>query len=224
MLWRHADEIAALFSGASVETPRLADQRLMKAARAGLSTKRPAQAAATGPVWIATDGSVRGSVTGYGWLASSGDHGLLGFRHSTKQVGTSVVLISELRAIGEAVRKMRGRDITLLSDSRVAIQMVKQWMAGDDVLPPGCTTKRDNGKTPGLVAAQRLIYAERDRVTPVWAKGHQGEPLNEGADALARLASRFTLGKSGLDHREYHRRAKELAQAFAVEFNRQQSA
>jgi broad specificity phosphatase PhoE len=32
----------------------------------------------------------------------------------------------------------------------------------------------------------------------VWAKGHRGEPLNEGADALARLASRYATGTSEL--------------------------
>ncbi|MGE2736059.1 hypothetical protein [Mycolicibacterium vaccae] len=46
---------------------------------------------------------------------------------------------------------------------------------------------RLSGKTPGLVRAQRMIYEERERITPVWVKGQRGEPLNEGADALARL-------------------------------------
>jgi hypothetical protein len=126
---------------------------------------------------------VRGKVTGYGWLASSGEFGLQGFPHSRKQIGPEVVLVAELRAIGKAVHELRGRDITLLIDSKPAVAMVKRWMAGDDVLP-------------------------------------QGEPLNEGADALARLASRYVLGRSGLDADEYRRRAEDLAQAFSAEFNR----
>ena len=125
-----------------------------------------------------------------------------------------------MRAIGEAVRKLRGRDITLLSDSKLAVAMVKKWMDGDDVLPRGYTTERGDGREAGLVTAQRLIHAQRDRLTPVWAKGHRGEPLNEGADALARLASRYATGTSELTNAEYHRRAADLAKAFAAEFNR----
>jgi hypothetical protein len=59
---------------------------------------------------------------------------------------------------------------------------------------------------------------------PLWAKGHQGEPLNEGADALARLASRYAAGTSELTNAEYHRRAADLAKSFAAEFNRIRAA
>lgn len=221
MLWALRDEIALLIPGVCVERPRLTDEALMRAACDALRVD--ALAAATGPVWVATDGSVRGKVTGYGWLASSGEYGLLGFRHSRKVVGPEVVLVAELRAIAKAVEKLRGRDITVLSDSKLAIEMVQRWMAGDEVMPAGYTVYRENGKTPGLVKAQRMIHAERDRITPVWVKGHRGEPLNEGADALARLASRHVLGDSGLDADEYHRRAEGLAEGFAAEFIRQQS-
>ncbi len=70
-----------------------------------------------------------------------------------------------------------------------------------------------------------MIHEDRDRITPVWVKGHQGEPpLNEGADALARVASRFALGDNTLDGAEYHRRAQDLAETFAREFNRKRTA
>jgi ribonuclease HI len=220
-LWALRDEIALLIPGVSLERPRLSDEALVRAACGCLPTGRTA---ATGPVVVATDGSVRRSVTGYGWLASSGEFGLQGFRHSPKQIGPNVVLIAELRAICKAVEALRGRDLTVLSDSRLAVEMVQRWMAGDEVLPQGYTTYRENGKTAGLVKAQRMIHAERDRVTPVWVPGHQGEPLNEGADALARLASRSALCDSGLDADEYHRRAEGLAEAFTTEYNRQRSA
>jgi ribonuclease HI len=224
-LWALRDEIAVLIPGVSVERPRLSDERLVRAACEGLSTDKPDKPAApVGPVVVATDGSVRGKVTGYGWLASSGEYGLMGFPHCKKQIGPRVVLVAELRAIAKAVEKLRGRDITVLSDSKLAVAMVKRWMVGDDVLPDGYTTYRESGKPAGLVVAQQMIYAERERITPVWVKGHQGEPLNEGADALARLASRYVLRDSGLDKAEYHRRADGLAQAFSAAFNGQQSA
>lgn len=216
-LWALRDEVALLMPGVWIERPRLSDEELVRRAWAGLR-------AVTAPVCVATDGSVRGKFTGYGWLASSGEYGLQGLQHSTKLIGPQVVLVAELRAIGAAVQKLRGRHITVLSDSKLAVEMVTQWMDGSDVLPDGYATYRESGKTPGLVRAQQMIYEERNRITPVWVKGHQGEPLNEGADGLARLASRYALGDSMLDGAEYHRRADELAATFSREFNRQRIA
>lgn len=220
LLWAMRDEIALLMPGVWIDRPRLSDEQLVRQACAGLRRDEMAQ----GPVVVATDGSVRGKVTGYGWLASSGEYGLQGFRHSTKLIGPEVVLVAELRAIGVAAQRLRGRDITVLSDSKRAVAMVKRWMDGDDVLPEGYVTYRESGKTPGLVRAQKLIFEDRDRITPVWVKGHRGEPLNEGADALARLASRYALGSSALDGAEYHRRAQDLAETFSREFNAARTA
>lgn len=216
-LWALRDEVALLIPGVWIERPRFSDEALVRRAHVGLRQVQP-------PVCVATDGSVRGKITSYGWLASSGEYGLQGFRHSVRLIGPQVVLVAELRAIGAAVQRLRGRDITVLSDSTLAVAMVKRWMAGEDVLPEGYSAYRQSGKTPGLVRARQMIFEERDRITPVWVKGHRGEPLNEGADALARLASRFALGDSMLDGAEYHRRAQELAVTFSREFERAQSA
>jgi ribonuclease HI len=236
-LWRHTCEIAGLLHGSSVEKPGVTDLPLMQAASARLAPpieevpqpepppcppETPPPPPDLSPLTVATDGSVRGSVTGFGWLASDGQFEMLGFRHRRKQVGTKVVLISELRAIGDAVRKLRYRPLTLVSDSKCAIWMVTQWMNGDDVLPDGYSTERADGKPAGLVTAQRLIYAQRGRITPLWVKGHQGEPLNEGVDALARLARRYAAGPCDLTPAEYRRRTEGLAEAFSKEFKRLQ--
>jgi ribonuclease HI len=236
-LWRHAEEIGALLPGSSVEWPALTDLPLMETAKAGLAppiVQTPQPETAPGPpeapppppdlsaLTVATDGSVRGSFSGFGWLASNGQFGMLGFHHRGTQVGTKVVLIAELRAIADAVRELRYRPLTLVSDSKLAIRTVTRWMNGDDVLPDGSSTESADGKPAGLVTAPQLIYAQRDRITPIWGKGHQGEPLNEGADALARLARRYAAGPCGLTPTEYHRRAEGLAEAFSKEFRRLQ--
>ena len=223
-LWALRHEIEVMMPWVCIERPRLSDEQLMRAACAGLRADVSTPPRQSGPVCVATDGSVRGKVTGYGWLASSGEHGLMGFRHSKKQIGPKVVLVAELRAIGKAVESLRGRKITVFSDCMDAIAMVKLWMSGDFVLPEGYTVERGNGKTPGLVTAQRMIHAERDKIDLVWVKAHQGDLLNEGADALARLASRFALGRSGLDGAEYRSRAKGLAESFSAAYNNRHSA
>ncbi len=225
-LWRHTVELSALLPGASVEPVTTDELSLMKEANSGLAqdlAPPPPPPEGLPDATVATDGSVRDKVTGYGWVASCGDYALRAFRHHTSQVGASVVLIAELRAISKAVSKLRHRQLTLLTDSRLALQMTKRWMDGDTVLPSGYTTERANGSA-GLVVAQRQIFDQRDRLEIQWVPGHQGNALNEGADALARLASRFTAGGSGLTHDEYKSRAEGIAAAFAAEFNRSQQA
>lgn len=181
--------------------------------------------------WVATDGSVQGSYTGWGWLASTGDYGLDGFRHYTGQIGAEVVLISELRAIAAAVRALENRRLTIWVDSKSAVAMVKRWMAGDVVLPKGYTAQRRQGriagrmgKPAGLVLAQEMIRASRSRLTVEWTPGHRGEPLNEGADALARLACRSAAAGTTVAAGDNERRANGLAEAFAEEFRRAQQA
>lgn len=71
-----------------------------------------------------------------------------------------------------------------------------------------------------LHVARRRIYVERERIELRWVPGHSGDPLNEGADALARLGSRYRRGDADLDDDEYCRRASGIAQAFAAEFRR----
>jgi ribonuclease HI len=234
-LWRYSEYIAAVLPGASVARPGVSGLPLLAAAKAALAPLvvpppqsdtalyRPCTTRAPrdlSPLTVATDGSVRGSFTGYGWLACNGQYGLHGLRHSKLRHGTKVVLISELRAIGDAVRTLSDRPLMLVSDSTLATQLITRWMNGDDVLPLGYTTERAGGKPAALISARQLIYANRRRLAIRWARGHQGEPLNEGADALARLAGRHTATPGDLTPGEYQRRAAGIADAFAQEFNR----
>lgn len=221
-LWRNVPEIEALLPSVLVEFARTDDAPFMREAHRRISTELappPPCADDFEPVTVATDGSVRGSVTGYGWLACNGRYGLPGFAHRRKQVGSNPVLVAELRAIDDAVRCLRYAPLTIVSDSKLAVAMVQRWMGGGVDLPPGYTTTRRGGQA-GLVQAQRRLHAQRDRIDICWQRGHQGDLLNEGADALARLASRRLTPGSALPTEEYNRRAAELAKAFSREFRR----
>jgi len=74
----------------------------------------------------------------------------------------------------------------------------------------------------GLISFRQVMYANRHRLAVRWARGHQGEALNEGADALARLARRRVATPGDLAPGEYQRRAAGIAEAFSQEFNRLQ--
>jgi ribonuclease HI len=224
-IWQHRNELATL--GFLIERGTFQDQPLLTAAVEGLDATAPADApAATIPgmrpaLIVATDGSVRKSCTGIGWLASNGRYGLRGARHPISAIGPQAVLLAELGAIGDAVLSLSAHPLTLISDSTKAVAMIHQWMDGHDILPAGYPSTSKPGP---LVAARHQIYTARGRISCRWAKGHRGEPLNEGADALARLASRYVRGNSGLTESDYHHRAAGLAQGFSAAFDRQLGA
>lgn len=226
-LWRYAGQISEAARDWWIERPDHADRALLAAAVACVQNACPAEPAPLpspravdgAPVTVATDGSVRQRHAGFGWLASSGDYGLAGYWLSTKRIGTQPVLVAELRAIGAAVSALPRHHLTVLSDSQLAIAMVNRWKRGEPVMPADYPAEEPE-REHCLHAARRRIYVERDRIELRWVSGHSGDPLNEGADALARLGSRYRRGDADLDDDEYHRRAAGIAQAFAAEFRR----
>lgn len=92
--------------------------------------------------------------------------------------------------------------------------MVDRWKRGDTVMPAAYPAEGV------LHVIRRQVHADRDRIDVRWARGHCGEPLNEGADALARLASRYRRGDHDLPFEEYRRRAAGIADGFGSEFRR----
>lgn len=226
-LWRYAGQISEAAGDWWIERPDHADRSFLAAAVASVQNACPAhpmpfpspRAVNGGPVTVATDGSVRQQHAGFGWLTSSGDYGLAGYRSSSKRVGTEPVLVAELRAIGAAVSALPRHHLTVLSDSQHAIATVNGWKRGQPAMPAEYPAEEPD-REHCLHAARRRIYVERDRIEICWVPGHSDVPLNEGADALARLGSRYRRGDADLDDDEYHRRAAGIAQAFAAEFGR----
>lgn len=166
------------------------------------------------PMTVATDGSVRGKHAGFAWLSCTGHFGMAGYRSSHTTVGRQPVLVSELLAIGDAVGELTRRQLSIVTDSQDAVAMVDRWKRGDTVMPV------EYPADGPLHVARRQIHVDRRRITVRWAPGHCGEPLNEGADALARLASRHQRGDEDLHFDEYRRRAAGIAEGFASDFRR----
>jgi ribonuclease HI len=217
-LWRYVAEIAGATGDWWIERPDHTDRSLVDDAARLQQACPPPPLTDLAPAIVAADGSVRGKDAGFGWLAASGDYGLAGYRCSPRRVGTQPVLVAELCAIGDAVCGLPRRHLTVLSDSQDAIAMARRWMHGDPVMPAGYPA--ETGPDRALHVFRRRTYADRDRIELRWVRGHRGEPLNEGADALARLASRYRRGDRDLDENEYRRRAVGIATGFVTEFRR----
>lgn len=215
-LWRYGGQINRGAGEWWIERPDRRDRSLIAAA-----VELREQSAPSGylePAVVAADGSVRGKHAGFGWLAATGDYGLAGYRSSSRTVGTEPVLVAELCAIGDAAAQLPGRHLTVLSDCQTAVAMAQRWMRGDLLMPAGYP---DVGPEElALHVFQRRLADEIARLDIRWVRGHHGHPLNEGADALARLASRHRRGDEDVQGDEYARRAAGIAEAFAAEYRR----
>lgn len=223
-LWRYKCQLDRIATNWWIERPDEADRRLIMAADV------QAKPVATEPlpvdqghVIVATDGSVRGRYAGTGWLSATGEHGLNGCWSSSTTVGSAAVLVAELRAIGAAVCALPRHHLTVLSDSQGAVAMVRRWQRGECQMPAGYPAEPLVRKR-SLYTIRQRICDDRERVDVRWAPGHRGEPLNEGADALARLGSRYRRGGHGMDVDEYRHRSAGIAQAFAAEYRRVNAA
>lgn len=135
---------------------------------------------------VATDGSAKRTSTnntaGFGWIAEDG-------RHGQGRINGSV-LAAELAAIENLLAHLPAkRDLTVLVDSRSALNVVHQLQRGV-AAPTGAKGVPENllhGVAKGLVK-----YAHHT-VQFKWVRAHSGHVLNEGADRLAVQARR---GKS----------------------------
>jgi ribonuclease HI len=139
------------------------------------------------PVYtIYCDGSCLGNPGPSAWgavirapQAEATEHsGFIG--HGTNQV-------AELTAAIEALKRTPvGVEVHLFSDSEYLVKGLKDWL--DGWVRKNWITS--TGRPVANVALWRqLLELRRSRkVHPKWVKGHNGDPLNERADALARGA------------------------------------
>ncbi|MGH3349919.1 MAG: ribonuclease HI [Nocardioides sp.] len=211
--WMLTDEIAHAYPGVSVVPVTDADAGIRAEAVEALAIHR------TGPLpplVVATDGSAHRGFIGWGWLAVDGQHGF-GRQVPNARIRDpqSLVVLAELQAIAEAVRALPRRTLTIRTDSRVALALIKDWLKGDLSMPKGYETEH-RAELAGLTRMHDELCREAERLSFEWVRGHVGDALNEGADSLAKLARRFAEGTWGLTADEVPGRARAIAETFAV--------
>lgn len=125
--------------------------------------------AAWGAVVIAPDGR------------TETDHcGFIG--HGTNQ-------IAELTAAIEGLERVpAGASVELVSDSQYVLKGISEWRAGWERRG----FRNAKGEPVANLALWKRLFGLVDarRVTTRWVRGHNGEPYNERADALANEALR----------------------------------
>ena len=147
--------------------------------------------------WIAyTDGACAPSNPGpAGWgavvIAPDGltetDH--YGF------IGPGTNQIAELTAAIEGLSVVPvGERVELVSDSQYVLKGLSEWRAGWERKG----FKNAKGETVANLALCKRLCSISDarRVTTRWVRGHNGDPYNERADALANTALRLKSGSS----------------------------
>lgn len=148
-------------------------------------------------VVITTDGACNDHVLGAGWLSTSGHYGYRAHGYAPWMSGVHRAAISELRAVYwglDHVLSHHDGPVTVRCDSEQALGYLRNWSRGSGDLPDGYSLQiRYQGKPPTLVALRELVLCTGN-LTFRHVKGHMGDPLNEAADALAKLGSRVSRG------------------------------
>ncbi|MGV8825509.1 ribonuclease HI [Methylibium sp. Pch-M] len=132
--------------------------------------------AAWGAVLIAPDGR------------TETDHfGFIG--HGTNQ-------IAELTAAIEGLTRVpAGALVELVSDSQYVLKGLSEWRAGWERKG----YRNSKGEPVANLGLWKQLFALADarKVSTRWVRGHNGDPLNERADALANKALALKSGSAG---------------------------
>lgn len=160
---------------------------------------------------VATDASYRHGLVAWAWVSEHGGWSLR-VRQQPRILRSGLVSMAELAALYMALQhhdaRSRSTPLTLHSDSETALDWGRRWLAGDVALPEfdhlGLWSRRCIGR----------LSVEPKPTTLVWVRGHDGHPLNEAADAIARLGTRMAVDQ--LTKAQVAERATGVAQAFAA--------
>lgn len=126
---------------------------------------------ATIEIWTDGSGTVADLPAGWGAVLVSGEHRCELSGHLPRGTNNQAELSAVIGAL--AALKGTGHTITLHSDSQYVLGHVQ-----------GVTRVKKNAE---LVARLRALAAKHT-ITPVWVRGHNGDPNNERCDELANAA------------------------------------
>lgn len=156
------------------------------------------------PLTVGVDGSYK-LITGSGlvrkpmswaYLTTGGGYGFGTSTIPGRIVGSDRALQGELRAIWWAIIKTPPtHPLRIVTDSMDAVELVNDWRGGGEQMPYGYTLERSSGREATLLQLAHKIRDGADRIQVEWVKGHSGHPLNEGADALAKMARAWATGR-----------------------------
>lgn len=182
---------------------------------------------------VATDGSWKGGTGGYGYVTRNG-HWALAARRADRvpqlnpilMRGTGVV-VAELRAVAMVINHFPGRAVRFLIDSLDAISHLRSWQAGQvDRMPSGYSLRPrfhgDNPK-PALVRLAESVEG-RTELRFVHVAGHNGHPMNEAADQLAKIARCAAHGELGDEHAVAERATRVVARFVGETTSRREMA
>lgn len=102
-------------------------------------------------------------------------------------IGPGTNQIAELTAALEGLSRVpAGAEVELVSDSQYVLKGLTEWRAGWERRG----FRNSKGEPVANLALWKRLYAVADarEVTVRWVRGHNGEPRNERADALANKA------------------------------------
>lgn len=127
-------------------------------------------------ITIYADGACSGNPgpAGIGVVLISGGHR----KEISRHIGQGTNNIAEFTAAVEGLRALKDRgkcEVTLYTDSQLVVGMLSGWKARANL---------------GLVSEMRKLASECASFKAVHIRGHNGDPVNERCDELAKMAAK----------------------------------
>jgi ribonuclease HI len=158
---------------------------------------------------IATDASVHGRQSGsgtYAWVASDGKFGYGNTKHSNVTACELYAILSMLNTVE------RTENLRILVDSQAALQLIKSGVSENSTVPLPIVK---------LAEQIRTKLNSYQNISLEWVKGHNGHPLNDAADRIARntrLTSRQGQAKQAKAQRGLRSVAQRIVNDAMVEY------